>query len=144
MNDSPDFDFFTKVILVDKRILQPIYIQASQEIINAIQRNYFSKGTMLPGTRLLSKLLKVHRNTAVAIYNELASQGWVEIIPNKGTFVLETPRKSIKMKGSSEKINEVYAYANTTGFPFQKSFHLASTEQKSQAKFVINDGGHDA
>lgn len=143
MNDSPDFDFFTKVILVDKRILQPIYIQASQEIINAIQRNYFSKGTMLPGTRLLSKLLKVHRNTAVAIYNELASQGWVEIIPNKGTFVLETPRKSIKMKGSSEKINEVYAYANTTGFPFQKSFHLASTEQKSQAKFVINDGKPD-
>jgi len=143
MNNSPDFDFFTKVILVDKGVSQPIYIQASQQIINAIQRNYFLKGTKLPGTRLLSKLLQVHRNTAVAIYNELESQGWVEIIPNKGTFVLETPRKSIKMKGSSEKINEVYAYANTTGFPFQKSFHLASTEQTSHAKFILNDGKPD-
>jgi GntR family transcriptional regulator/MocR family aminotransferase len=81
MNNSPDFDFFTKVILVDKGVSQPIYIQASQQIINAIQRNYFLKGTKLPGTRLLSKLLQVHRNTAVAIYNELESQGWVEIIP---------------------------------------------------------------
>ncbi|MDP4988849.1 MAG: PLP-dependent aminotransferase family protein, partial [Polaribacter sp.] len=61
MKDSPDFDFFTKVIVVDKRLSQPIYIQVSQQIINAIQRNYFSKGNMLPGTRLLSKLLQVHR-----------------------------------------------------------------------------------
>ncbi|MDP5093144.1 MAG: PLP-dependent aminotransferase family protein, partial [Polaribacter sp.] len=143
MKDSPDFDFFTKVIVVDKRLSQPIYIQVSQQIINAIQRNYFSKGNMLPGTRLLSKLLQVHRNTAVAIYNELASQGWVEIIPNKGTFVLETSRKSIKMKAGSEKINQVYAYANSTGFPFQKSFHLASTEQFSNASFIINDGKPD-
>ncbi|MDP4989525.1 MAG: GntR family transcriptional regulator, partial [Polaribacter sp.] len=143
MNDSPDFDFFTQLIGIEKKTSNPIYIQVSQQIINAIQRNYFSKGTMLPGTRLLSKLLQVHRNTAVAIYNELASQGWVEIIPNKGTFVLETPRKRIKMKASSEKINQVYAYANTTGFPFQKSFHLASTTQISHAKFVINDGKPD-
>lgn len=143
MNDSPDFNFFKQLIGIEKNASNPIYIQVSQQIINAIQRNYLSKGTMLPGTRLLSKLLQVHRNTAVAIYNELASQGWVEIIPNKGTFVLETPRKSIKMKGSSEKINEVYAYANTTGFPFQKSFHLASTVQISHAKFIINDGKPD-
>ena len=104
MKDSPDFDFFTKVILIDKKVSQPLYIQVSQQIINVIQRNYFSKGTMLPGTRLLSKLLKVHRNTAVAIYNELASQGWVEIIPNKGTFVLETPRKRIKLLISEQQL----------------------------------------
>jgi GntR family transcriptional regulator/MocR family aminotransferase len=143
MKDSPDFDFFTQLILINKSASQPIYIQVSQQIINSIQRSYFTKGTLLPGTRILSKLLNVHRNTAVAIYNELASQGWVEIIPNKGTFVLETARKSIKMKASSEKINEVYAYANTTGFPFQKSFHLASTEQLSKAKYAINDGKPD-
>lgn len=143
MNNSPDFEFFTQLIGIEKNASNPLYIQVSQQIINAIQRNYFSKGVMLPGTRLLSKLLKVHRNTAVAIYKELASQGWVEIIPNKGTFVSETTRKSIKMKGSSENINEVYAYANTTGFPFQKSFHLASTAQISNTKFIINDGKPD-
>ena len=56
----------------------------------------FTKGTMLPGTRVLGQLLKIHRNTAVAIYDELASQGWVEIIPNKGTFILEPDKKRQK------------------------------------------------
>lgn len=143
MKDSPDFDFFTQLIVIDKIATQPIYVQVAQQIINAIQRNYFSKGTLLPGTRILSKILQVHRNTAVAIYNELASQGWVEIIPNKGTFVLEPAQKNKKIKTSSQKINEAYSYAKSTGFPFEKSFHLASTEQNTNATFVINDGKPD-
>ena len=122
---------------------QPVYIQVSQQIVNAIQRKYINKGTKLPGTRMLSQLLKVHRNTAVAIYEELAAQGWVEIIPNKGTFILEPGQKTKKNKIVSQKINEPYVYAKTTGFPFQKSFHLASTIQLTNAKYSINDGKPD-
>jgi GntR family transcriptional regulator/MocR family aminotransferase len=59
-------------------------IQISQQIINAIQRSYL--GGSLYGTRIFSQLIHVHRNTAVAVYDELASQGWVEIIANKGTL----------------------------------------------------------
>lgn len=98
---------------------------------------------MLPGTRVLSQLLKIHRNTAVAIYEELASQGWVEIIPNKGTFVLEPEKNTAKIKATSQKVNEAYTYAKTTGFPFQKSFHLASTIEYTNAKYTINDGKPD-
>jgi GntR family transcriptional regulator/MocR family aminotransferase len=98
---------------------------------------------MLPGTRVLGQLLKIHRNTAVAIYDELAAQGWVKIIPNKGTFVLETKQKTLKIKAVSQKENKVYSYAKTTGFPFQKSFHLASTNQLTKAKYTINDGKPD-
>ena len=98
---------------------------------------------MLPGTRVLSQLLKIHRNTAVAIYEELASQSWVEIIPNKGTFVLEPEKNTAKIKATSQKVNEAYTYAKTTGFPFQKSFHLASTIEYTNAKYTINDGKPD-
>ena len=76
MIDSPVFTLFKQLITFDKKIPQPVYIQVSQQIINAIQRRYLTKGTILPGTRNLSKILNVHRNTAVAIYDELASQGW--------------------------------------------------------------------
>ena len=86
--NSPVEAILKQLISFDKTIVQPVYVQVSQQIINAIQRGYLIKGTKLPGTRILSQLLKVHRNTAVAIYDELASQGWVEIIANKGTFVL--------------------------------------------------------
>ena len=143
MIDSPVNTLFKQLINLDKSISQPLYLQVSRQIINAIQRNYLTKGTILPGTRVLSQLLKVHRNTAVAIYEELASQGWVEIIPNKGTFVLEPEQKIVKIKATSQKINEAYTYAKTTGFPFQKSFHLASTVQFTNAKYTINDGKPD-
>lgn len=143
MKDSPDFDFFAHQISIDKTSLKPQYIQVSQQIVQAIQRNYFRKGTLLPGTRLVSKILKIHRNTAIAIYNELASQGWVEIIPNKGTFVLEPFQKNLKIKASSQKIHEIFTVANHTGFHFEKSFHLASTTEFSNAKYSINDGKPD-
>ncbi|MCI2230274.1 PLP-dependent aminotransferase family protein [Polaribacter sp. MSW13] len=143
MKDSPINTLFKQLINFDKSIPQPVYIQVAQQIINAIQRGYLSKGTLLPGTRVLSRVLKIHRNTAVAIYEELASQDWVEIIPNKGTFVLEPALKTAKIKAPSQKINEAYNTAKTTGFPFQKSFHLASTIESTVAKYSINDGKPD-
>ena len=143
MIDSPVNTVLKQLIDFDKSMVQPVYIQVSQQIANAIQRKYLTKGTKLPGTRVLGQLLKVHRNTAVAIYEELASQGWVEVIPNKGTFILEPDRKTKKIKVLSKKIEEAYSYAKTTGFPFQKSFHLASTVQLTNAKYSINDGKPD-
>lgn len=143
MINSPVNIILKQLIAFDKSMPQPVYIQVSQQIVNAIQRRYLSKGTVLPGTRVLGQLLKVHRNTAVAIYEELASQGWVEIIPNKGTFVLEPTLKTAKIKAPSQKINQAYTSAKTTGFPFQKSFHLASTVQLTNAKYTINDGNPD-
>ena len=143
MIDSPVNILFKQLIDFDKSMSQPVFVQVSQQIINAIQRRYLAKGTLLPGTRVLGKILKVHRNTAVAIYEELASQGWVEIIPNKGTFVLEPELKTAKIKATSQKINQAYTYAKTTGFPFQESFHLASTTQLTTAKYTINEGRPD-
>ena len=143
MIDSPVNILFKQLIDFDKSMSKPVFIQVSQQIINAIQRRYLAKGTVLPGTRVLGKILKVHRNTAVAIYEELASQGWVEIIPNKGTFVLEPELKTAKIKATSQKINQAYTYAKTTGFPFQESFHLASTTQLTTAKYTINEGRPD-
>jgi GntR family transcriptional regulator/MocR family aminotransferase len=143
MIDSPVNALFEQLIDFNKSMSQPVYIQVSQQVVNAIQRGYLTKGTMLPGTRVLGQLLKVHRNTAVAIYEELAAQGWVEIIPNKGTFILEPASKAAKIKAPSQKINQTYTSPKTTGFPFQKSFHLASTTQLTNAKYTINEGQPD-
>jgi GntR family transcriptional regulator/MocR family aminotransferase len=143
MIDSPVNRILKQLIGFDKSMVQPVYIQVSQQIANAIQRKFLTKGTKLPGTRVFGQLIKVHRNTAVAIYEELASQGWVEIIPNKGTFIIEPSLKTAKIKAPSQKINEAYTYAKTTGFPFQKSFHLASTIQLTNAKYTINEGKPD-
>ena len=141
--NSPVEAVLKQLISFDKTIVQPVYVQVSQQIINAIQRGYLIKGTKLPGTRILSQLLKVHRNTAVAIYDELASQGWVEIIANKGTFVLLPEQATAKIKASTQQVHQAYHYPKEAGFPFQQSFHLATNLQQTQAKYIINDGKPD-
>ncbi len=141
--NSPVNNVLKQLITFDKSLVQPVYIQVAQQIINAIQRGYISKGNKLPGTRTLSHLLNIHRNTAVAIYDELASQGWVDIMANKGTFVLEPEQTTAKIKATGKPMNQAYTYPKEAGFPFQTSFHLASTTQETTAKHIINDGRPD-
>ncbi len=141
--NSPVSHLLEQLIQYDKSSSQPVYIQIAQQIINAIQRNYLSKGAVLPGTRVLSKILKIHRNTVVAVYDELASQGWVDIIPNKGTFVLVPEQTTATIKATAQQIDKVNDYSKTTGFPFQPSFNLSSTLQVTTAKYSINDGNPD-
>lgn len=141
--NSPVYTILKQLITYDKTIVQPVFVQVAQQVANAIQRGYLSKGTKLPGTRVLSQLLQVHRNTAVAIYDELASQGWVEIIANKGTFVLLPEEKTKRIKVGAEQVYQAYHYPKTAGFPFQESFHLASNFRQTEAKYVVNDGKPD-
>lgn len=98
MTDSPVNTLLKKLIHFEKSSATPVYIQISQQIINAIQRSYLAGGTLLPGTRVFSQLIQINRNTAVAVYDELASQSWVDIIANKGTFVSAPEQKNSRNK----------------------------------------------
>lgn len=141
--NSPVNQLLSQFIKFDKSGSKPLYVQVAEQITNLIQRGYLLKGTVMPGTRMLAQLLKIHRNTAVAIYDELAAQGWVEILPNKGTFVLVPEQRTAKITAPTHHVNQAYTYAETTGFPFQASFHLASTIQSSAAPYSLNDGQPD-
>ena len=141
--DSPVCNLLKQLVTFDKTIVQPVYIQVSQQVINAIQRGYLEKGSKLPGTRVLSRLLHIHRNTAVAIYEELASQGWVDIIANKGTFVLVPEESNVKIKATAQHVHQAYTYPKVVGFPFQQSFHLASTTEETASTYTISDGKPD-
>jgi len=91
---SPVEILLQSIVKLDRKLLVPMYLQAVQQLVNAIQRGYLLVGTRLPGTRVFSDLLGVHRKTVVAIYAELEAQGWVEVRPNKGTFVIEQGQDS--------------------------------------------------
>ena len=140
---SPVDNILESLISFEKSTTTSIYIQISQQIINAIQRGYLAEGTALPGTRKFSTLFDINRNTAVAVYDELASQGWVDIVANKGTFVLMPEKKTAAIKGVLQGLDKLKAYPDVAGFPFQSSFNLASTEEFSVSKYVINDGQPD-
>ena len=69
--NSPVESLLKQLIQFEKNTSTAVFIQISHQIIDAIQRGYLTKGTALPGSRSLSQLLTIHRNTVVAVYDEL-------------------------------------------------------------------------
>jgi len=60
-----------------------------QQLRSAIVNGRLQPGTRLPATRQLAAMLDVSRNTAVAVYDLLQSQGYIDIHSGAGAFVAE-------------------------------------------------------
>lgn len=136
MIHSPVEEVILQSITIDKQSKTAVYLQIAQQLLYAIQRGDLLTKTSLPGTRHLSKLLKINRNTAVAVYDELASQGWVEIIANKGTFVSCQKRKG-------NVANKEKQYPKKTNFSLYESSNLISPYEKPDTVYTFNDGQTD-
>jgi GntR family transcriptional regulator/MocR family aminotransferase len=133
---------YKSFIKIDRNSEAAIYMQITNQLINAIQRGFLPFGTKLPGTRTLSQTLEVHRNTVVAVYDELFAQGWVESLPNKGTFIIgKNDEKPIDFD-DFHKIN-LKNYPKSTGFNFKTSNILDNPFEHSDCEFILNDGAPD-
>jgi GntR family transcriptional regulator/MocR family aminotransferase len=140
--DSPVKIPYESFIEIDSNSETSIYMQITNQLINAIQRGFLPYGTKLPGTRTFSEVLEIHRNTAVAVYDELSAQGWVESLPNKGTFIIgENQEKPVKVKDFEK--NNLQNYPETTGFSFKTSNILDNPFEHSDCEYVFNDGVPD-
>ncbi|KKO92547.1 hypothetical protein AAW12_04475 [Sphingobacterium sp. Ag1] len=98
---SPVSIGFHSIIKIDRRKEDAIYLQIVYQFINAVKRNLLEDGDLLPGSRKIADELNVHRKTIVAALAELQEQGWVKILPNRGTFVknperIGTSRSAVK------------------------------------------------
>ncbi len=69
---------------------RPIFLQIAHAVADDIRRGRLHPGAPLPGSRVLSRTLGVHRNTVLAAYHELGAQGWIETLPARGTRVSGT------------------------------------------------------
>ena len=139
--DSPVIAILKNEIRIEKSSTNAIYVQIAQQIIQLIQRGYLEAGSLLPGTRIVAATIGIHRKTAVAVYEELAAQGWVISIPNKGTFIV-TPENNTKIKAIHQQ-NQSETFSKKTGFPFEASFNLAPIETEFETEFIANDGQPD-
>jgi len=137
--DSPVKIPYQSFISIERNSEVSIYMQISNQLINAIQRGFLPFGTKLPGTRILSQILEVHRNTIVSVYEELFAQGWVESIPNKGTFIIgKNQNKPIELKHFEKK--QLENYPKSTGFSFKTSNILDNPFEHSDCEYIFNDG----
>ena len=74
-------------INIDKKSKTPIYIQIENELKSQIKLGDITNGSTLPSERALSKILGVHRNTIIKVYNELKAEGFVESRQGVGYMV---------------------------------------------------------
>jgi GntR family transcriptional regulator/MocR family aminotransferase len=77
---------------------QPLFQQIANGVAGAIRSGRLGAGDRLPGSRTLAESLDVHRNTVIAAFEELRSQGWISGQHGRGTFVsaalpVMTPRR---------------------------------------------------
>lgn len=137
--NSPVLIPYQSIITIDRSSNVSVYMQISNQLINAIQRGFLPFGTKLPGTRTLSILLEVHRNTIVSVYEELLAQGWIEIFPNKGSFVIGNEQKNASIIQTSGQ-NNLENYPKQAGFSFKTSNILDNPFEHSACEYIFNDG----
>ena len=78
---------FASLINLDKSRKTPVFLQIAAGLIELIRSGVAPAGARLPGSRGLAEALDVHRKTALAAYEELLAQGWIETRYSRGTFV---------------------------------------------------------
>lgn len=76
-------------IHLDETSGKAIYLQIADAIIKDIHSGRLKGGDALPGSRNLSQLLNVNRNTVVEALNVLLIEGWLVSKERKGTFVAD-------------------------------------------------------
>ena len=64
-----------------------IYGQIANQIKEAIISNELKPGDLLPSIRALARDLNISVITTKRAYEELQKQGFIDIVPGKGTFV---------------------------------------------------------
>ncbi len=133
---SPVGISFSQFVKIDRRKADPVYLQIVYQVINAVQRGILEEGQRLPGSRVLSKELGVHRKTIVAALEELRAQGWIESKLNVGTFVKNTLPVP-KLGGSN------HVFPQKAGFPFRRSIILDAPHQIDELPYHFTAGDLD-
>ncbi|MFV5377168.1 PLP-dependent aminotransferase family protein [Acinetobacter calcoaceticus] len=110
---------------IDEREERTVFLKLTNLISQEILSGRLVQGTMLPGSRSLSKELGINRKTVQAVYEELEAQGWLVTRPRKGTFVADIlPEKQLQIESVNERkvndrptIQEVALYPHNDGVP---------------------------
>ncbi|MFK7904770.1 MAG: PLP-dependent aminotransferase family protein [Chitinophagales bacterium] len=128
------------LIDIDKTCSHPIYLQIVNGFIRQIQNGIVKPATKLPGSRKLAELLGVHRKTVVTAMEELYAQGWVELIPYKGTYVASSLPEVRSQKWSPKMIN--LTIPDKAGFDFEEIAPIKIPSILTQ-RLSFNDGYPD-
>lgn len=83
-----------------------VYLQIANSLVSAIQSGVLKSGVRLPGSRQLADALDVHRKTVQSAYDELQAQGWIDVLPKRGSFVAQVLPEMVPASFHSAEMTE--------------------------------------
>lgn len=131
---------FKSHIQINRATKTPIFQQIANQLIVLIQDGKLGTGQKLLSSREMSQILGVHRKTIIQVFEDLASQGWLESKVGSGTFVAkDLPQISPQILQLEIQLEK----SITAGFPFEKKKILERTLTKSTNNLHLDDGFPD-
>lgn len=133
---------FRTLIEINRKSAVPVFRQVAGTLTNLIRNGKLQPGHQLPSSREMASLLTVNRTTIIAAYDELLSQGWLEVKSRKGVFV---SGKLPMIKPQSFKTSK----PDDNALPTEPIYHDETIPQpierteKSLFELLINDGFPD-
>lgn len=127
------------IIQVEKDADTPVYLQIANAVIREMKKGRIGPGVKLPGTRLMSELLEVHRKTMVRAYEELDAQGWIEMRPSQGTFTSKELPEIIPRRFSA-KDEKQNTYPQQTGYTINTHKYVRTPALPSRHINGFHDG----
>ena len=103
------------VIQLNFKSGKPAYLQVVDQVKAAAASGALRAGETLPSIRPLAEQLRINRNTVAKAYAELESQGVIETVAGKGSFVTENNspfRKQVREKMLAEDIDAAIVQAH--------------------------------
>ncbi|BAY87228.1 GntR family transcriptional regulator [Calothrix parasitica NIES-267] len=76
-------------ITLDNNLSKPLHQQLYEELRQAILTGKLTPGERIPSTRSLAKSLAVSRFTVTTSYEQLLSEGYLETVTGRGTFICQ-------------------------------------------------------
>lgn len=137
--NSPVSTPFQSFIKIDRRSKDSLYMQMVYQFINAVKSRLIEDGDQIPGSRVLSQELQIHRKTVVAALTELQEQGWVITRPNIGTFARNPELSPLQIKK-----NKVFQQPPTrAAYSFRREFILDTPLEDHLEQLYFTDGTPD-
>lgn len=96
-------------IIISNSSPVPIYEQIKKIIIEQIINNELEENEPLPSIRSLAKDIKISVMTIKKAYDELESEGYIQSIQGKGTFVAPKNNALARENGQKEIENNIMA-----------------------------------
>lgn len=129
---------YKTIIKLDRESKQALFLQLSSQIVELIKSGTLTPKSKLPGSRALSEMLGVHRKTIIASYEELSLQGWIETLPQKGTYV-NANLPVVQYRDLNSNIKRVER--EKTGFLFKTNKHYQPVNMTRKEGFMYFDDG---